>query len=323
MGSAGSVVDKNSPDRVSKELCSSAIQGAQTRAQEEDALREAFRTFDRDGNGEISKKEFTMVLTHLTKLNRKFTQEQLETLFDAADKDKDGAIQFEELCAWLCDTPCFSQYFRELDLIQREYVKMVETKQKGDEHVKTEEQSTEWYATQIDQRLKPVLKQVFHSADKDQNGVLSEEESILFFKNYVDKLADYAKSTIKAEKRTWINGNHWLDKSALKQKLMPSMEEMVRKELEDYEAHADERNKAAFKVLDRNKDGKLVMEEVEPCLIPGTYRYREFHKALKMSTPEAFKEAFDQITMKAAREGRRKSDPKIQLLLDRKAASAN
>ena len=26
------------------------------------------------------------------------------------------------------------------------YVKMVETKQKGDEHVKTEEQSTEWYA---------------------------------------------------------------------------------------------------------------------------------------------------------------------------------
>ena len=39
--------------------------------------------------------------------------------------------------------------------------------------------------------------------------------------------------------------------------------------------------------MDRNKDGKLVMEEVEPCLIPGTYRYREFHKALKMSTPEA------------------------------------
>ena len=32
------------------------------------------------------------------------------------------------------------------------------------------------------------------------------------------------------------------------------------------------------------------MEEVEPCLIPGTYRYREFHKALKMSTPEAFKD---------------------------------
>ena len=37
--------------------------------------------------------------------------------------------------------------------------------------------------TQIDQRLKPILKQVFAEADKDQNGVLSEEESILFFKS--------------------------------------------------------------------------------------------------------------------------------------------
>lgn len=42
-------------------------------------------------------------------------------------------------------------------------------------------------------------------------------------------------------------------------------------------------------VMDRNRDGKLMMEEVEQCLIPGTYRYREFHKALKLSTPEGFK----------------------------------
>ena len=45
-----------------------------------------------------------------------------------------------------------------------------------------------------------------------------------------------------------------------------------------------------LQVMDRNKDGKLMMDEVEQCLIPGTYRYREFHKALKLSTPEAFKE---------------------------------
>ena len=51
--------------------------------------------------------------------------------------------------------------------------------------------------------------------------------------------------------------------------------------------------RSSRQVMDRNKDGKLVMEEVEPCLIPGTYRYREFHKALKMSTPEAFKDSQD------------------------------
>lgn len=42
-------------------------------------------------------------------------------------------------------------------------------------------------------------------------------------------------------------------------------------------------------VMDRNKDGKLTLDEVEQCLVPGTYRYREFHKALKLSTPEGFK----------------------------------
>ncbi len=48
-------------------------------------------------------------------------------------------------------------------------------------------------------------------------------------------------------------------------------------------------SKLLIQVMDRNRDGKLMMEEVEQCLIPGTYRYREFHKALKLSTPEGFK----------------------------------
>ncbi|CAK9031263.1 unnamed protein product [Durusdinium trenchii] len=60
-------------------------------------------------------------MTHLTQFNKKFSEQQLETLFDAADTDKDGAIQYEELCSWLCDTPCFSRYFQELDKIEKEY----------------------------------------------------------------------------------------------------------------------------------------------------------------------------------------------------------
>jgi len=280
-----------------------------------------FRPLTEMAMAKSAKKEFTLVLTHLTKINRKFTQEQLEKLFDAADSDKDGAIQYEELCSWLCDTPCFSKYFRELDQIQREYVKKTEGTEKGDAHIKNEDVSTEWYAEQIEKRLKPILKEVFAEADKDQNGVLSEEESILFFKNYADKLADYARKVIQMEKSTWMHEHHWLDKSSLKQKLMPKMQEMVKKELQSYEAHVDQRNQEAFKVMDRNRDGKLMMEEVEQCLIPGTYRYREFHKALKLSTPEGFKEAFDAIALQAGREGRRKSDPKIQLILNRQTGS--
>lgn len=76
----------------------------------------------------------------------------------------------------------------------------------------------------------------------------------------------------------------------------------------------DERNREAFKVMDRNGDGKLILEEVEQCLTPGTYRYREFHKALQLSTPEGFKETFDQMAFEGASRNRRKSDPKIQQL---------
>lgn len=47
MGSTASAED-NTPVSVGKELCSVAIRGAHTRAQEEASLREAFKTFDRD-----------------------------------------------------------------------------------------------------------------------------------------------------------------------------------------------------------------------------------------------------------------------------------
>ena len=56
-----------------------------------------------------------------------------------------------------------------------------------------------------------------------------------------------------------------------------------------FDLNVDLRLFQSLEVMDRNRDGKLMMEEVEQCLIPGTYRYREFHKALKLSTPEGFK----------------------------------
>ncbi|CAK9025892.1 unnamed protein product [Durusdinium trenchii] len=253
-------------------------------------------------------------MTHLTQFNKKFSEQQLETLFDAADTDKDGAIQYEELCSWLCDTPCFSRYFQELDKIEKEYHRRLHTTTKGDASVMREEDSSEWMAKQFDKRLRPIVKEVFNSADKDKNGVLTEEESILLFKNYAEKLISYAMSIMQTEKSHWIHENHWLDKKSLKQ-LVPSMKAVAQKQLASYESHVDDRNEEAFKVMDRNHDGKLVFEEVEQCLTPGTYRYREFHKALRLFTPEAFKETFDAMATESGDRARRKSDPQIQLLV--------
>ena len=83
--------------------------------------------------------------------------------------------------------------------------------------------------------------------------------------------------------------------------------------MSDYESHIDDRHRQAFnalglkipeagyvilsrsliltQVIDKNKDGHLILDEVVQCLTPGTYRYREFHKALQLYTPEGFKDA--------------------------------
>ncbi|KFP30459.1 Calmodulin, striated muscle [Colius striatus] len=59
----------------------------------EEGIREAFRVFDKDGNGYISAAELRHVMT---KLGEKLTDEEVDEMIKEADSNNDGQVNYEE-----------------------------------------------------------------------------------------------------------------------------------------------------------------------------------------------------------------------------------
>ncbi|XP_054980248.1 calmodulin-like [Sorex araneus] len=59
----------------------------------EEEIREAFRVFDKDGNGYISTAELHHIMTNL---GEKLTDEEVDEMIREADIDGDGQVNYEE-----------------------------------------------------------------------------------------------------------------------------------------------------------------------------------------------------------------------------------
>ena len=59
----------------------------------EEEIREAFRVFDKDGNGFISAAELRHVMINL---GEKYTDEEVNDMIREADTDGDGQVNYEE-----------------------------------------------------------------------------------------------------------------------------------------------------------------------------------------------------------------------------------
>ena len=62
----------------------------------EEELLEAFKVFDKDGNGQISAAELRHVMTNL---GEKLTDEQVDEMIKEADIDGDGHVNYEGTCS--------------------------------------------------------------------------------------------------------------------------------------------------------------------------------------------------------------------------------
>ena len=67
----------------------------------EEEIKEAFRVFDKDGNGFISAAELRHVMTNL---GEKLTDEEVDEMIREADIDGDGQVNYEGIHCKTCRT---------------------------------------------------------------------------------------------------------------------------------------------------------------------------------------------------------------------------
>ncbi|XP_069131579.1 calmodulin-2-like [Argopecten irradians] len=86
-------VDKNGNGTVEfEEFCKMMIRKEEEQDPEE-ALREAFKVFDKDGNGFISAKELQYTMKNL---GNELTEEEVDEMIQEADVNNDGKIDYKE-----------------------------------------------------------------------------------------------------------------------------------------------------------------------------------------------------------------------------------
>lgn len=194
-------------------MCKQAITGAKGSKDKETRILDAFKAWDKDKNGVITKDELSVVLTSLGCSTK---PEDLEVMLKEADLDSDGKINYEEMVQWLCRAPHLEQYFllsldifkrnfKDVDVevlsVQREMQKMQKEFEEGPPDDETAamkkcfdvmqqlvkqldavQRSTQ---KRIDDELTPVIKRSFKYHDKDGSGSLSYDEGIIFFSNFI------------------------------------------------------------------------------------------------------------------------------------------
>eukprot|EP00931_Biecheleriopsis_adriatica_P100784 TRINITY_DN76026_c0_g1_i1.p1 TRINITY_DN76026_c0_g1~~TRINITY_DN76026_c0_g1_i1.p1 ORF type:complete len:347 (-),score=79.92 TRINITY_DN76026_c0_g1_i1:174-1214(-) len=303
-----------------KALCKDAVRGGTSDSGIDMRMVETFRAWDVNGDGTIALEELREIIN---KLGIKLSDGEIAKLLKEADLNGDGRVDFQEFWIWLkCPTSC-KEYFEVSGHILEQnkaegaefYSKYNAIRwdivfQEGRAGLYMEKMSKDidnWYErtqARISKKLTPIIKNLFAFHDKDGNGVLELDESIMFFSNYAMMLPQYllpvAEFTIRYQRKFETSRVDFLqvdergldrvaracisavrDENSEIEFLKLRLAEMQ----QDYLSNIDARHVAAFKVLDVNQDGKLQMDEVVEALLHGTHKNEEFMEALGLYIP--------------------------------------
>lgn len=287
---------------ISKALCNSAITGAKTHAAAHKQLVETFQKWDVDGNGSLSPQE---VLDVCKSLNMKVELSDIADLFAEVDTNGDGDLQYSELADALMETPQLPRYFKLLAAISAEFDAKSKQLAFGDESIKQEEALQKWLEKQYTHRLHPLIKQIFAHHDKDDSGALSRDESVVLFSSYISKLQNFAEVVVQVslDHQVAAKGD-----GKASTKVTDKMNAFVKEQLASFESEKDKNScyKQAFQLLDSSGDGEIQVQELLEALTPGRYRYREFHKAMKLVTPEVLEAKVKEFTFVAKKSDKKK-----------------
>merc|ERR1719309_307490 len=236
-------------------------------------VQNAFKQFDKNGDGAIDKAELTSAL------GGNFTKQEIDTIFMAGDVDGDGEIDYEEFIALMCPSASdivekFRAKYKNVNDVKSAFKSSGESYSDvevnaifslgdvdGDGEITLEEFVTLMSpsASNIVQRLSKsfknlqCVKDAFKEIDKDNDGLLTKKEMMQahkFDSEEVDAIFELGD----------INGDGQIDMGEFISLIFPSAVDVALQVSSTFETIDDV--KAAFKLLDKDGDGSIDRKEM-------------------------------------------------------------
>lgn len=271
-----------------------------------------FKQHDANGDGTIDEAELTAVMSGIG-----FTEEDCKKMFSEADMNKDGVIKYEEFVAWVFSddleeetpegesaAPFMKQAF---ELLTKGITDLAAAamEEGGDlEAAMANEQA-------MQEQFVELLGKSFDHHNTSGSGTLDPEEAKKFFSNLVAQSGAFLEAivTISIKKFMQVTVKTMIEamseggdeasstEPGVKMAMVSAMREGLNSELEkakvrtaqqleEYLANKEERDEAAFKVIDVDGTGSIGKEEFLAAFTPGNDKSDEVMAALGIETPE-------------------------------------
>jgi len=278
------------------------------------AILALFRQHDTDKSNTIDEAELLAVMSGIG-----FGDEECKKMFTEADVNADGVINYEEFLAWVFnddveeeapevenDEPFLKQAFELMTKVITDL--STAAMEGGDIEAGMENERA------MQRQFVELLGKSFDHYDKSHTGALDTGEAKVFFGNLVaehgafmdaavtisikklmNKKVQQMMEATRSEGREGTEGANL--EAGMKMALLGGMREALRagiedtktqfeKQLEEYKANKEERDAAAFAIIDADKTGTIEKKEFIAAFTLGSRKNDKVMEALGLETPD-------------------------------------